>query len=214
MIFSPSDPFPLAPEGATYAQEKSHSELVDGWLGIDIEKVESRLVDPRDGAKRWISQGPATFLTPYSELRRMLSQVAPPSNSLVVDLGAGYGRMGFVLHAHFPGVHFLGLELVEERAQEGARALAAFGCDRASLRASDISSEGFLLPEADTYFIYDFGSRPQVGKVLGQLRERSRQGSFVLIGRGREVRDQVEREHPWLTVQAPSHHGNFSLYRS
>ena len=37
----------------------------------------------------------------------------------VVDLGAGYGRMDFVLKSLDPRIEFTGYELVKERVQEG-----------------------------------------------------------------------------------------------
>jgi hypothetical protein len=37
----------------------------------------------------------------------------------------------------------------------------------------------------------------------------------VLVGRGRGVRDAVERSHPWLgAVAEPWHQKNYSIYRS
>lgn len=212
MKFDPENPFPLAPAGVSYAEEKAHSGLVDNWLGLRIEEVESRLVDPKDGAKRWIGQGAAVFQTPYSEIRRMLSLVKPVG--LVVDLGAAYGRLGFVLAHHFPGTSFLGFELVEQRAAEGNRIMRRHRLTAAKIEVADISLPDFKLPLADSYFIYDFGSRSSVAKVLLDLQQAASKRTVVLVGRGREVRDQVEREHPWLTVVAPDHQGNFSIYRS
>ena len=39
----------------------------------------------------------------------------------VVDLGAGYGRMGLVIAKHYPTLSFWGVEYVAERVAEGNR---------------------------------------------------------------------------------------------
>jgi hypothetical protein len=210
LAFDPQDPFPLYSSMVPYRAEKDHAREVDQFLGLRVEEVERTLVDPRDGAKRWISQGPSIFQTPYTELRFILSQLEILDLERVVDLGAAYGRLGFVLHQHYPATEFLGYELVRERAEEGERALRAFGA-KGRIFTQDLARADFKPPPASAYFLYDFGARAAVGKVLSDLRAGER--PFVLVGRGREVRDQVEREHPWLQVKEPRHFPNFSLYR-
>ena len=51
---------------------------------------------------------------------------------------------------------------------------------------------------------------------LGDLRALAANGMTVRVaGRGRAVRDAIERGHPWLgAVVEPRHHGNFTLYAS
>jgi hypothetical protein len=214
LTFRPEDPFPLAPSGTPYEAEKAHAALVDAWLGLATEETEKAVLDPRDGAQRWLHVPAATFLTPYTELRRMLELVAPPPGALLVDLGAGYGRLGFVVEAH-SGARFLGLELVPERVAAGARALRAFGAGRAELLQADLAAPEFSPPPADWYFIYDYGTREAIGKTLADLRGLARERPVRVAGRGRAVRDAIEREHPWLgAVVEPRHHGNFTLYAS
>lgn len=215
ILFRRDDPFPLLAEGeASYGEEKLHSAAVDQWLGLRVEESERAIQDPQDGAERWLHVPVTTFLTPYSELRRMVEVVKPAPGSLVVDLGAGYGRLGFVVERHTEA-RFLGLELVPERVREGALALERFGATRARLEVADLAAEVFQLPPADLFFVYDYGTRAAIAKTLGDLRELSRFRAVKVVGRGRAVRDRIEREEPWLSgVVAPEHHGNFSVYRS
>lgn len=211
LCFDPRDPFPY-PISADYAAEKAHSELVDEWLGLRIVSAEARILDRKDGAQRWMHVPPSTFLTPYTELRRIIEICRPEEQSLVVDLGAGYGRLGFVLERHSKA-RFLGLELVEERVAEGQQALLRFGAARSELRAFDLSK--MPAPEADLYFVYDYGTRQAIEHTLGELRADSLNRRIRVVGRGRAVRDAIERKHPWLSeVVAPEHHGNFSVYSS
>ncbi|RZA07437.1 MAG: class I SAM-dependent methyltransferase [Proteobacteria bacterium] len=213
-LFQADDPFPAVGPGVSYAEEKAHSAEVDAWLGLRIIEAETKVQDPGDGAQRWLHVPPETFLTPYTELRRMIELCAPAENELVVDLGAGYGRLGFVIERH-TRARFLGLELVAERVAEGSLALARFGAKRAELREADLAAPGFKLPPAAWYFVYDYGTRAAIEKTLGDLQILARHQRVRVVGRGRAVRDAIERRHPWLSgVVDPRHHGNFSLYSS
>ena len=214
LLFDALDPFPFAPEGTPYAAEKAHAAAADAWLGLATAATERALAPAGPAAETWAHVGADTFLTPYTELRRMLALVDLKAGERIVDLGAGYGRLGFVVEKH-TAANFLGLELVAERVAEGARALARFGAKRAELIQADLARPDFSPPPAAWYFVYDYGTRAAIEKTLRDLRERAKAGPVRLVGRGRAVRDAIERSHPWLgEVVAPRHHGNFSLYVS
>jgi hypothetical protein len=213
--FDPADPFPhfphLGPE--QYGAAKKHSAEADAWLGLAVANVEARLSDPRDGEERWLGRHPSVFLTPYVELRSWLEELQPAGGETVVDLGAGYGRLGFVMARHFPQSHFLGFELVPERVREGMGALARFPAPQARLFEANLAA--FAIPAAETYFIYDFGARTSILKVLDQLKGIAKERRIRVVGRGRRVRDLIEREHPWLgSVHEPIHGPHYSIYRN
>lgn len=210
LCFDPLDPFPWFAAGVhSYQAEKEHAREVDAWLGLAIEKTEAGVAEI-EGREIWRSHGPDTFLTPVTEIRRMLELLQPKGK--VVDLGAGYGRMGFVMARHFPQAEFLGYEIVRERVDEGNRALRAFGANSARLIEADLRE---VVPaDAEIYFLYDYGKREAIEKTLLDLQRIARRRTVTIVGRGRAVRDRIERKEPWLTVLAPEHHGNFSIYRS
>ena len=207
--FDPRDPFPLVQ--IPYEEEKAHSALVDEWLGLKVGETEASLAKVKDDQERWVKQGPAVFLTPYTEIRCIFEELAPPKGSLVVDLGAGYGRIGFVLARHFPDCNFLGLELVAERVAAGNAALKAFGAKNAELRCADLARD--VPPLADIYFLYDFGARAAIAACLDRLREVARQRPIALVARGGAVRSQIGRSHPWLCAEV-KHHPHYSIHRS
>lgn len=207
--FHSEDPFPLLK--ANYPEEKKHSTLVDAWLSLDIAKIEEK-ISLYPGQEIWLDKGPDIFLTPYTEIRRMLELLQAERNSTVVDLGAAYGRMGFVLARHFSQVNFLGFELVRERVEEGNCALKDFGAKNCELIQADLTK--IEPPEADFYFIYDYGTREAIAKSIEDLKKIAKKRKITVVGRGRAARDEIERRQPWLTVVAPEHHGNFSFYRS
>jgi hypothetical protein len=71
------------------------------------------------------------------------------------------------------------------------------------------------LPEADTFFIYDYGSQTAIEKTLNDLRERSLSQPLTVVGRGGATRSLIEKKHLWLSgVTEPEHFRNFSIYRT
>jgi hypothetical protein len=226
MRFDPNDPFPFSE--APYGEQQEHARFVDAWLGLRTDDVESA-VSARFGGgvtapeaagperlgrdretRYWIGLPTTALLTPYSEIRLMLSRL--PHARRIVDLGAGYGRMGFVIARHHSLVDFLGIEVVPERVREGAAALTRFGA-RGQLIEGDLTK--MPLPEADTYFLYDYGSRSAIEKTIDDLRERSLRGPLTVVGRGGATRSLIEKKHLWLSgVVRPEHFRNFSIYRT
>ncbi len=230
--FDPTDPYPLARDGSyDYARAQAHSEEVDAWLGMRTHEIEARLRAAQDDTNRrslnqqlWIGLSTRALLTPYTELRTLLTELDPKPGETVVDLGAGYGRMGFVLRRHFPEALFVGYELVRERVDEGNRCFerqesregaAMPPAERFKLVQADLADPGFSPRHAEHYFLYDYGTRQAISKTLEDLKLIASRQAITVTGRGRASRDAIEREHPWLSqVVSPEHHGNFSIYRS
>jgi protein-L-isoaspartate O-methyltransferase len=191
---------------------------VDAWLGLRTHAIEKQIAEnpslPED-QQLWIGTSTRTFLTPYTEIREILHRLAPPSCATIVDLGAGYGRMGFVVGMHYPEARFVGYEYLEARVTEARNALARHGFKNIEMRQADLQAPGFSPASADFYFIYDYGTRQAIEKTLDDLREIARSRAITVIGRGRGSRDAIERRHPWLSgVVPPEHFSHYSIYRS
>lgn len=242
LVFDPQDPFPLidavdAGSGASYRESQTHAGSVDDWLGFKLDTIETKLSDERPHSRgvtdeqHWIGLPIQTLQTPYTEIRFLLSLLDLRPGDHVVDLGAGYGRMGFVLAAHHPGVRFTGYEVVKDRVEEGTRVLRRFLearehrsrqplvseliAARIELLWSDLSASTFKPRVADFYFIYDFGSRSAISKTLADLKSIASTKQITVIGRGRASRDAIERGEPWLSqVNEPRHFDHFSIYQS
>jgi hypothetical protein len=123
--------------------------------------------------------------------------------------------MAFVLKRHAPSVRFIGIEYVEQRHLEAKRLAELHGLENANLICADLSSDDFVLPVADVYFIYDFGSKPAIRKTLLQIQEIAFNRPITVVGRGRSSRDLIEKENPWLSeIIQPKHFRNFSIYRN
>ncbi len=200
---------------------------IDQSLGLQVVEIERRLheravtLDPRGnhhtwgeklhaGNQTWVGLHPDSIQTPYSELQRMTERLNLLPGSKVTDFGAGYGRLGILLHQQFPGVIFQGIEFVPERVEEGKRVYRLLGINPDSLAQGDLTAEDFFPETADHYFIYDFGKVPHIRKLLRQLSVVADEKKFTITGRGKGIRSLISHEFPWLTSFYEEE--NFSIY--
>jgi SAM-dependent methyltransferase len=204
------------------------SSAIDSSLGLDVEGIEATLlarakdIMPQgnhhlwgealhEGNQTWVGLHPETLQTPYEELKEACGLLELKPNDLVVDLGAGYGRLGFILAALYPGVHFLGVEYVKERVEEGKRIFNQLSETKLKLVQGDLSDQSFVLPLAQHYFIYDFGKISHIRSILDKFSKHSDHQRYNLIARGQGIRSLIDVEYPWL-IEA-YRRKNFSVYR-
>jgi hypothetical protein len=205
--------------------------LLDQYFGFHIDEIEAHLlvaakdINPygnhhtwgqalHQGNQTWVGLHPQSILTPYQELLEICQLLNPVAGQTIVDLGAGYGRMGLVMKLHFPEVHFLGLEFVGERVKEGQRILKEQHCELARLEQADLTVDEFQLPDADYYFIYDYGTIPHLRRTMQQIEDKVvAKKNFKVIARGKGIRSLIGHEHPWLaSVFEAVHRTNYSIY--
>jgi hypothetical protein len=210
---------------------RQESEKLDLELGFEVAKIEGQLLnqaqelDPNGNHKTWgasLHQGNQTWVglshqtlqTPYSELKEMCELLRPRRHETIVDLGAGYGRMGLVLKALYPDVNFIGYEYVSARVKEGQRILEKFECHRSQLLEQDLTAKEFNLPLAEYYFVYDYGTLQHIRDTLKQFEKLADHHKFKIIARGKGTRSLIQYEHPWLADVYPAiHEENFSIFQ-
>jgi len=205
----------------TYQEAKLHSKNIDLLLGFQCEAIEKALSQDKDSFlnshenQYWYGLDSQSLQTPYSEIVDMIECVKPKSGDSWVDLGAGYGRMGLVLSVLAPETKFLGFEFVANRVAEGVRIYKKWNLNLAKLSETNLADRQFELPEADVYFVYDFGSRQDFDRLLEKMGAMARQKEITLIARGRGVRNWIMMDYPWLhSSVAPEHYSTWSLFRS
>jgi precorrin-6B methylase 2 len=225
--FHPGLPFPLLKEGTyTYADAQNHAERVDGWLGLQTLRVESALNErgcmarapnsTQDHQQLWIGLATQNLLTPYVEIRRILGILNPQPGDTVVDLGAAYGRIGFVIGQHYPDVQFLGYEFVGERLRESQKCLQRLKFQNVKMEHADLSAPGFIPDEARFYFIYDYGKPRAIEKTLHDLRRIAQRRRIEIVARGQTCQQAIASRHTsWLKKQCLAEsNGRSSIYIS
>ena len=200
---------------------------IDRILGYRVGEIERELLERalafgpgnnhhswgallHSGNQTWVGLHPDSIQTPYSELLRMTEKLSLRPGDKVVDFGAGYGRLGILLHKLHPSVNFHGIEYVPERVTEGKRVYEIQGLDSATLSCGDLTSLDFFPEKADHYFVYDFGKVPHIRELLQKLSRVADTHKFTVTGRGKGIRSLIAHEFPWLTSIYDEE--NFSIY--
>lgn len=199
----------------SYSDAKQISAEIDQILGFRYDEIERNLQGAVSQHQTWAHVGEQGFQTPYTELYEMVQNLPEHQGGTWCDLGAGYGRLGILLSWLSPNIKFKGYEVVANRVKEGQRIYHNLGITSAELICQDLADQKFELPQADVYFIYDFGHEVAVEAILEKLKLRARENKVCVIGRGRGIRNWISLRHPWLgSVIKPQHFETWTYYQS
>ncbi len=197
---------------------RQHADLVDQILGLRLRYIEEMLIaeaqgfEPEgsvdtwgpgihSGIQTWVGLDLQTLQTPYSECLRIVQLLRIKPYQHVIDLGAAYGRMGIVIGGLYPKNSFLGYEYVGARVDEGNRVYGELGFSRCQLVQQDLFDPLFELPEADAYFIYDYGQVEHIDRNLRQLEAIARKRPVKVVVRGKFTKQIIADRHPWLDLK-------------
>jgi len=203
-------------ETSTYTDLQEHSRELDKKFGFNVEKIESELVSKakeiqpdgdksswgkamHDGNQTWVGLNPNQLQTTYGEFHEICELLDFSETKKIIDLGAGYGRLGLVCSAFSNDIDFIGYEFVNERVIEGNRILKKLDLTNCTLEQQDLSLSEFSLPVADVYFIYDFGRIEQIDSILHKIKELSYGRKVSVVARGRGTQSIIWNNHPWLS---------------
>lgn len=147
----------------------------------------------------------------YSNIILALSYLNPPMGSTLVDLGSGYGRVGLTLGLMRTDMNFLGFEYVKHRVDVANLTCEKFElCKKIHFYHQDLSDPGFLLPEAEIYYLYDPFSRQTYEFILQQLINLSHTKKITIVTKGnaKEWFMPISIENKW---QQPTHFENSNI---
>jgi hypothetical protein len=198
--------------------KREHANMIDKILGYRVKYIEEMLVaeargfEPEgsheswgpkihQGIQTWVGLDLQTLQTPYSECLRILQLLKIRPYQHIIDLGAAYGRMGIVLGGLFIKNSFTGLEYVKARVEEGNRVFKELGFSRCQLLEQDLYDKGFELPEADVYFIYDYGQVEHIDHTLMQIETIAHKRPVKVVVRGKFTKRIITDRHPWLDLK-------------
>lgn len=222
ILFDPENLFPLLKlESYAYKEAQEHSLLVDKWIGFNVDEIEMKIRSQEKSQpgsvpqQNWQHLSAQAMQTPYVEIRNILDLLDIQAGDHIVDLGCAYARMAFIVGKHYPQVGFSGYELEELRIHEARRILRLHSFANIHLHVADLASADFQMPEAEIYFIFDYGSEPAVRKTLRDLQKTAKKKKIQVVARGKLVRFWIHKEHPWLAEVEPARHfPHFSIYNS
>ncbi|MDA8793043.1 methyltransferase [Bacteriovoracaceae bacterium] len=207
------------------------SQKIDRDFDYKIFKIESKLlrkyrafykVEDDSNRKKhfpscqaWIGLHHFTLQTPYSLIHDALMHLKDISVNRIIDVGAGYGRVGLVVDAFFPNAEFIGYEVVKERVNEGNRVFDKHDMNNCSLIKANVLSADFDLPQAEIYFIYDFGEKEDIHQLLLSLAHIAKSNKTYLIANGEYVNELLKGMNSlWKKSSFDSEKGEMKIYFS
>lgn len=210
---------------------REHSKELDKCLGLRIPKIEMNLVKEYrpyfmtedhsnkkqhyKGTETWIGLHPQVLQTPYSEICEFFNMLRDFEIKKVVDLGAGYGRIGIVANAFFNQVKFIGYEILSERLDEANRIFDLLELENCQMINENILEETFKLPDANLYFIYDFSNPLDLRVILKKISQEFSKKEFFIVAKGEGIRSLIKTKYPeFYAKNGVIHSKNWSLYSS
>ena len=193
-----------------------HAKELDREFGFKIPRIEHKLLQKYrayyqtpdesnrkqhyQGTQTWIGLHPQGLQTPYNDIFDSLSLLKDFDINKVVDIGAGYGRVGLVMNSLFPDAKFVGFEILKKRKEEGNRIFENLELENCKIILKNVLDDDFELPKAQVYFIYDFSEMSDICQILDQLVKRLSDYSFFLITKGERVDYLIGRKYKqfWL----------------
>lgn len=182
---------------------RNHAKWLDRELGYKIPKIEEKLLQKYrayyksnddsnkkqhyEGTQTWIGLHPQALQTPYNDIFDALDLLQEFDIEKVVDIGAGYGRVGLVMNSLFPMARFIGYEILKQRSIEANRVFEKFNLVNCEILLENVLEDDFELPKAQVYFIYDFSEMMDICKILDVLVSRINDYNFFLITKGDRV---------------------------
>ena len=159
-------------------------DAFDLALGLDYAEEDGMNADLAIDERLYEGAG-AGVQTSYASIFRALDALALPRGACLVDLGAGYGRVGLSLALVRPDARTIGYEYVGHRVRAANRAAASAGVDgRARFYKQDLHDTAFEMPEADAYYMYDPFTPETYGRVFAKIREQAAARSIAVAVKG------------------------------
>lgn len=182
--------------------------LIDSASGIRAREITESIRksgrrefnELHQGEETYSFAGPELLLTPYTEILNLFNAVGLKPGDTVVDLGAGFGRVGLALATKYPEVSVTGYEIVKDRIEEGARVAQEWGLDsRVHLVEQNLADPNFKPVAADVYYAFNPVSGATFDKVLEDLRQvglkSGKKFRFIVFGPSPFFKTDAQ---PWL----------------
>ncbi len=158
---------------------------MDRILGVDYAHDKNMKTDLNMKERLYEGAG-IGVQTSYISVLLALEAIQPASGSSFIDLGSGYGRVGFVIGLLRPDMDFIGYEYVEHRVTHSQACADRAGLsEKVRFITQDLSARDFAIPVADVYYMYDPFSRETYEHVFAQLKKIGRERAITVVTKGR-----------------------------
>jgi predicted O-methyltransferase YrrM len=208
-----------------------HAKRLDKKIGFKIPKIEMKLLqkyrayDKQEdsssnknhfqGTQTWIGLHPQALQSTYNEILEALLVLKDVQVEKIIDIGAGYGRVGLVMNAVFPQAEFIGYEIVKKRSSEANRIYEKYKLDNCNVELLNVLDDEFELPNADIYFIYDFSEIDDLDCIFKLLVGKMNHKQFHIIVHGERTEFLINKRYKKYWNKLEIHQGeNLKVYSS
>lgn len=157
-------------------------DLIDEAVGLDYA-VDSGMKE--NLTERLYEGGGVNVQTSYSTLLTTLQTLQIKDGDKLIDLGSGFGRMGFAIGLLRPEVRFVGYEYVGHRVDQCNELAERAHLPNIYFVTQDLSAKDFQIPLANIYYMFDPFNPETYGFVLDQLIEIGRTHAITIVTKGR-----------------------------
>lgn len=196
-----------------------HNNELDTVLGFHLYEVNRAVSDSiqtsngtpaRFGQERVWQGYDSMPQTGWLELREMMAGLDLKPGQTVVDLGAGFGRLGMLLGLLYPEVSFIGYEIVPERVEESKRVQKILGLSKSKVQfiPVDMSLASFKPAMADIYYAWYPVSETTGEKLFRDLKEISITRPFRLV----LLSGFAAKDFSWLELKKNNYQSPGNVY--
>ena len=189
-------------------------DIIDHIFNFDYKaELHSGQTDPTD--ERIFQGSGVGAQSSYNTIISALNFLRLPQKARLIDLGSGFGRVGFVISLLRPDISFTGYEYVSARVEKANAAIQKLGIAKQLFYQQDLSSPEFKIPEAEVYYLFDPFTTETYKHVVSQLNEMASKRKIMIVTKG-NAREQFMTGDDKKFWSAPQilNYGNFCLFRS
>lgn len=190
-------------------------DSLDSTLGIDYSS-ESQMPSDAFNKERIFAGSAESVQSSYSTIFSALREMNPKAGSHLIDLGCGFGRLGFVIGLHRPDMQFTGYEYVDHRIQNAKGCAKQLNLEQnVHFHTQDLSDSNFKLPVADIYYMYDPFSADTYKFILNQMLPISKDHPIMIATKGnaKDWLHEIAAQNKWRPAQSFDY-GNLNLFCS
>jgi hypothetical protein len=107
--------------------------------------------------------------THYTDLMDLFNYLDPAPGESFIDIGSGFGRVGFFIGLCFPKISYRGFELIKERVLCSNSIKERNHFDNIDFFEQNLLDPNFKLPVSDYYFLYDPLEKEDLELFFGSL---------------------------------------------